>query len=76
MAEADRVRIEIGFDGGQIMSELVEAAAVDQLERTLAGGEDVTFAFDTTDGHTIVALRRVLYVKRFARESRVGFGSK
>jgi hypothetical protein len=72
----DRVRIEIGFDGGQIMSALVEANAVDRLEQALGSGEDGSFALDVEDGRYTVALRRIVYVKRFAREGRVGFGTQ
>ena len=73
---ADRVRIEIGFDGGQIMSALVEGNAVDRLEQALGSGEDGSLSLDVEDGRYTVSLRRIVYVKRFARESRVGFGSQ
>jgi len=70
----DRVRIEIGFDGGQIMGAHVETDVVDQLERALASGQDGSLALDVEDGRYTVALSRIVYVKRFAREGRVGFG--
>ena len=73
---ADRIRIEIGFDGGQIMSALVEGNAVDRLEQALSSGEDGSLALDVEDGRYTVALRRIVYVKRFAREGRVGFGAQ
>jgi hypothetical protein len=72
---ADRVRIEIGFDGGQIMGALVDAATVDRLEQALAANEDGSLALDVEDGRYTVALLRIVYVKRFAREGRVGFGA-
>jgi hypothetical protein len=72
---ADRVRIEIGFDGGQVMGALVESGAVDRLEQALASGDDGSLALDVDDGRYTVALRRIVYVKRFAREGRVGFGA-
>ena len=71
----ERVRIEVGFDGGQIMSILVAADAADGLERALGSPDSQAFALDAEDGRYTIALRRVVYVKRFARESRVGFGS-
>jgi len=71
---ADRVRIEIGFDGGQIMGAMVESASVDRLEQAMASGEDGSLSLDVEDGRYTVALRRIAYVKRFAREGRVGFG--
>ena len=72
---ADRVRIEIGFDGGQIMGALVEPATADALEQALGAGQDGAFSLDVEDGRYTVALGRVVYVKRFSREGRVGFGS-
>ena len=73
MAENEHVRLEIAFDGGQITGALVSPASADELERALAGGGDGLVALDATDGKYLVPLRRVVYVKRFARESRVGF---
>ena len=36
---------------------------------------DSAYSFDAEDGRYTVLLGRVVYVKRFARESRVGFGA-
>jgi hypothetical protein len=72
---AERVRIEIGFEGGQVMSALVEAGDADRLEHALGGKDDGALALDVEDGRYVVALRRIVYVKRFAREGRVGFGA-
>ena len=72
---SDRVRIEIGFDGGQIMGAMVDPSAVDRLEQALASNEDGSLALDVEDGRYTVALRRIVYVKRFSREGRVGFGA-
>ena len=71
----ERVRIEVGFDGGQIMGALTTAGAVEQLESALAGGADGAVTIEADDGRYTLALRRIVYVKRFARESRVGFGT-
>lgn len=73
MAE-DTVRVEVAFEGGQIMSAFVTAEGADELERALAQGGEGTHALDASDGRYSVVLRRVVYLKRFARESRVGFG--
>ena len=75
MAEETRVRIELSFHGGGIVGALVPAAAADELERALSEGTQETIALDAEDGRYTIALRRVLYIKRFARESRVGFGA-
>jgi hypothetical protein len=71
----ERVRIEIGFDGGQIMGAYVELPAADELERALGDGRDGALALEAEDGRYTVALRRVVYLKRFSREGRVGFSS-
>jgi len=76
-----RVRIEVAFDGVQIMGALVSAASADALEQALgsadlrAGTGEAALALDAEDGRYTIALQRVVYVKRFARESRVGFGA-
>ena len=72
MAE-ERVRIEVAFDGGQIMGAYVELSAADALERDRAVSSLVECALEAEDGRYTVALRRVVYLKRFSREGRVGF---
>jgi hypothetical protein len=74
MAE-DRIRIEISFDGGQGLGALVPSSTAEELERALGSSSDGTFSFEAEDGHYTVMLRRVVFVKRFLREGRVGFGN-
>jgi len=69
----ERVRIEVGFDGGQSLSMLVESTAADELERSI--GADGAVSLDAEDGRYTVALRRVVYLRRALREARVGFGT-
>ncbi len=69
----ERVRIEVGFDGGQSLSMLVESSAADELERSI--GADGAVSLDAEDGRYTVALRRVVYLRRALREARVGFGT-
>jgi len=73
MAENGTVRLEIAFDGGQITGALVTVASAEALERALSDDADGTVALDASDGKYLVPLGRVVYVKRFARESHVGF---
>lgn len=73
MAEHEQVRIEIGFQGGQILRLQVPQADAEELARTLQAGGDGTVELSLEDGVCLVALARVLYVTRFARESKVGF---
>jgi hypothetical protein len=68
------VRIEVGFDGGQIMGALVTSDSADQLERAFQAGSATVLELAAEDGAYHVALGRIVYLTRFARESRVGFG--
>jgi hypothetical protein len=74
VAENGYVRVEIGLDGGQILSTLVTAGSADELEKSLNGGAAGALALEAQEGTILLMLSRVLYAKRFARESRVGFG--
>ena len=73
MADSQRVRIEIGFEGGQVMSANVETATADELEQSLGVGGAGAFQLEAEDGRYTIALARIVYVKRFSREGRVGF---
>jgi hypothetical protein len=72
---AERIRIEIGFDGGQGLAALVTQNEADELEKALAKGDDGVFKIDAEDGQYAISLKRIVFVKRYARESRVGFGA-
>ena len=74
MAEQDRIRVEIGFDGGQVMSAHVQTSVADQLEQSLdSGGSSGTVQIEAEDGRYTIPLTRIVYVKRYSREGRVGF---
>jgi len=69
---AEQVRIEIGFDGGQSLSMLVSPESADELANGI--GQDGSVTLEAEDARYIVALQRVVYLRRFRREARVGFG--
>jgi hypothetical protein len=81
VVSAERIRVEIAFDGGQIMGALVTPESADALEQALgsadlrAGAGEAALALEAEDGRYTIALQRVVYVKRYSRESRVGFGA-
>jgi hypothetical protein len=75
MTDNERTRIEIAFDGQQVLSVLVPLQTAEDLDRALAGDHDTSYSFESEDGRYTILLRRVVYVKRFARESRVGLGA-
>lgn len=73
MAADERVRIEIGFQGGEVLAARVPVADADALEERLRAREDAVCELSADEGRFLVVLSRVLYVKRYAREARVGF---
>lgn len=75
MSTEDHVRIEIGFDGTQIMSALVTPETADELETALQTRNEGSVVLDAEDGRYTIPLARVVYLKRFARMGRPGFGN-
>ena len=57
----------------EIPGELRQADALDQARRSSSAG--ATVELQAEDGVMLLMLPRVLYVKRFARETRAGFGA-
>ena len=70
----DRVRLELAFEGGQIVGALVTPAAAEELAKALGADTPGTFELETEDGSYLLPLARIVYVKRFARETTIGFG--
>ena len=73
----ERVRIELGFAGGQIVGSFVEATSADALETALGstGAGKPVVVLETEDGPLHVVVAHVAYFKRIVRAGRVGFGS-
>ena len=69
----ERVRIEIGFEGGGVLGENVSNKVADAFEAALKEGRELVHELTFDDGHYLIELGRVLYVKRHTRESRIGF---
>lgn len=74
MAETDRVWLEVAFEGGQALRVVVPLSTAEDLDRALSAGED-SFSFEADDGRYTFALRKLVFVKRYAREATVGFGA-
>ena len=74
-ASDDRTRVDIGFEGGGTLTVSVTVLEADGLEQRLRSGENGVADLETEDGRLIVALPHVLYVRRHARGSRVGFSA-
>ncbi|HET8894302.1 MAG TPA: hypothetical protein VFM96_09430 [Gaiellaceae bacterium] len=75
MSNGERVRIEVGFDGGQVVSGFVDVDSADQLERALHSDGPRVVVLNAEDGPYHVVVPTVAYFRRFTRASRVGFGS-
>ncbi len=69
-----RVHVEIAFVGGQTLGALVTVEAADGLGRALADGHENVYELVADDATYLVPLRAVSYVKRFSRETQIGFG--
>ncbi len=69
-----RVRLDIAFEGGQIVGGNVSAETADGFRSALAGDE-LVFDLETEDGTYVIALRKVVYVRRTSRETHIGFGA-
>jgi hypothetical protein len=74
MTDIDRTRVEVAFEGGQALSVYVPTATADDLDRALAGDQG-SISFEAEDGRYTLNVAKIVYVKRSARESRVGFGA-
>ena len=70
----ERARVEIGFEGGGLASGLTTSAGADALQKQLEDGGDGVHEIVGEDATYAIVLRKIVYLKRFARESQVGFG--
>jgi hypothetical protein len=72
-ASDDRTRVDIGFEGGSVLSVSITVLEADLLEQRLQSGDAGVVELETEEGRLLVVLSHVLYVRRHSRGSRVGF---
>jgi len=72
-ASDERVRVDIGLEGGSTLSVSVTVLEADSLEQRLRSGDGGVAELESDDGRLIVVLAHVLYVRRHSRGGRVGF---
>jgi hypothetical protein len=75
VASVERVRVEVGFEGGQVIGTFVDSVSAEQLERALHEDGPRVIVLDSEDGPYHVVVPRVSYFRRFNRASRVGFAA-
>lgn len=75
MSESERVRVEVGFEGGQVIGGNVEIASADALEHALHEDGPRVVVLELDDGRYHVVVPHVAYFRRSNRAARLGFGS-
>jgi hypothetical protein len=75
VGSGDRIRLDIGLAGGSTLTAAVTVLEADSLEERLRKGDSGVAELEADDGRLIVVLSHVLYVRRHARGSRVGFSA-
>jgi hypothetical protein len=68
------VRLQVAFEGGQSIGANVSPEVADALAAALAKG-DAVFELPTEDGTVVLALAKVVYVRRAERETQIGFAA-
>jgi hypothetical protein len=72
-------RVEIGFDGGQVMVARLSAEQLDALKQAVASTDKLAseaggwYELDSTDGAISLDLRKVVFVRRAAASHTIGF---
>jgi len=74
VADVERVWLEIAFEGGQALRVTVPLEIAEELDRGLASDGD-SISFEAEDGRYTLALKKIVFVKRYARAETVGFGA-
>ena len=75
MSENERVRVDVGFEGGQVIGGNVDTGSADALERALHEDGPRVVVLELEDGRYHVVVSQVTYFRRANRASRLGFGS-
>jgi hypothetical protein len=72
-------RVEIGFDGGQVMVARLSAEQLDALKNAVASTDKLAseaggwYELDSSDGGISLDLRKVVFVRRAAASHTIGF---
>jgi hypothetical protein len=70
----DVMRIDVGFQGGQVLPLRATKEAYEALARALEGNDGGRWhKLETQDSEILIDLPQVVYVRRDVEEHRVGF---
>jgi hypothetical protein len=72
MAEARPDRVEIGFDGGQVIAVRLTEAQLADLRKALGHADD-WHDVSTEDGDLALDLKKVVFLRTQSAEHRIGF---
>jgi hypothetical protein len=75
VSDDDRVRVEVGFEGGQVIGGFVDLKSAEALQSALHEDGPRVIVLEMEDGPYHVVVPKVSYFRRFNRSSRVGFGT-
>ena len=67
-------RVEIGFDGGQVIAARIETKDLDALKQAAEGGEG-WHTVTSEDGELSINLEELVFIRTVNPEQRVGFGT-
>jgi hypothetical protein len=67
------MRIDVGFQGGQVLPLRATKEAYDGLVKALDSGGERWHRLETQDSEILIDLPQVVYVRRDTEEHRVGF---
>jgi hypothetical protein len=76
---ADANRVEIGFDGGQVMVARLTGEQLDALKQAVSSTDKLAseaggwYELESTDGAISLDLRKVVFVRRAAASHTIGF---
>jgi hypothetical protein len=67
-------RIDLGFDGGQMLSARVEQDDYEKIQKALSKSDsDRWFSLDGQDAEVLIDLSKVVYLRVDKEDTRVGF---
>ena len=72
MAESRPERMEIGFDGGQVIAVRLTTDQLNELRRSLDAGGG-WYDVSTEDGDLALDLRKVVFLRTKSADHRIGF---